>query len=185
MLIVLERKCTDLSEANEQLSEKQELLTTLMESKKSLQKVALEEFQREIFQDLTELEEQKSKEALELLGRKHKLGKLKKERDRARMLQEREPSGAEGDFNVATDSSSFCSCLLSLAHDVDEAMSTPSRKYPSMVNDRDWWSADLEGEVEKLEVEGSFSVTEDGSMDPERKADHWSVRTVLTKEESE
>ena len=125
MLIVLERKCTDLSEANEQLSEKQVLLTTLMESTKSLQKVALEEFQRKIFQELKELEEQKSKEVLELLGRKHKLGKLEKERDRARMLQEREPSGAEGDFNVATDSSSFCSCSPSLAHDVDGAMSTP------------------------------------------------------------
>ena len=31
-------------------------------------------------------------------------------------------------------------------------------------------------------VEGSFSAAEDGSMDPERKADHWSARTVLTKE---
>ena len=78
----------DLSEAIEQLSEKQELLLTPMESKKSLQKVALEEFQREIFQDLKEFEEQKSKEALELLGRKHKLLKLEKERDRVRMLQE-------------------------------------------------------------------------------------------------
>ena len=77
----------DISEAIEQLSEKQELLPTPMESKKSLQKFALEEFQREIFQDLKELG-QKSKEALELLGRKHKLGKLEKERDRARMLQE-------------------------------------------------------------------------------------------------
>ena len=31
---------------------------------------------------------------------------------------------------------------------------------------------------EKLEAEG-------GSMDPERKADHWSTRTMLTKEASE
>ena len=29
-----------------------------------------------------------------------------------------------------------------------------------------------EGEMEKLEVEGSFSVTEGGSKDLERKADH-------------
>ena len=36
--MVLERKCLDHSEAIEQLSEKQELLATLMESKKSLQK---------------------------------------------------------------------------------------------------------------------------------------------------
>ena len=39
--------------------------------------------------------------------------------------------------------------------------------------------------MEKLEVDESFSVTEGGFMDPERKADHWSARTVLTKEESE
>ena len=29
--------------------------------------------------------------------------------------------------------------------------------------------------MEKLEVEGSFSVFEGGSMDPERKADHWQL----------
>ena len=39
--------------------------------------------------------------------------------------------------------------------------------------------------MEKLEVEESFSVAEDGSMDPERKADHCSGRTVLAKEEEE
>ena len=42
MLTVLERECLDLSEAIGQLSEKQELLATLMESKVSLQKVAPE-----------------------------------------------------------------------------------------------------------------------------------------------
>ena len=81
MLTVLERKCLDLSEAIEQLSEKQELLATLMESKKSLQKVAPDEFQRQIFQELKELEERKSREALELLGRKHKLGNWEGERE--------------------------------------------------------------------------------------------------------
>ena len=42
----------------------------------------------------------------------------------------REKSGAEGDFAVATDSSSFRSCTPSLAHDVDEEVSTPSRRSP-------------------------------------------------------
>ena len=46
MLTVLERRCLDLSEAVEQLSEKQELLATLVESKKSLQKDAPENFTR-------------------------------------------------------------------------------------------------------------------------------------------
>ena len=49
---------------------------------------------------------------------------------------------------------------------------------------REWWNADLEGEMEKLAAEGSFSFTAGGSMNPERKA-QWSTRTMLTKEESE
>ena len=72
-----------------------------------------------------------------------------------------------------------------MAYDVDEAMFMSSRTSLSVVNERDWWSADLEGEMEKLEVEGSFSVAEGGSMHSEGKADHWSARMVLTKEESE
>ena len=43
-----------------------------MEGKRSLQKDAPEKFHEKIFQELKELEEQKSKEALELLGHKHK-----------------------------------------------------------------------------------------------------------------
>ena len=39
--------------------------------------------------------------------------------------------------------------------------------------------------MDNLEVGGRFSVVESGSMDPERKAEHWSARTVLTKEGSE
>ena len=79
------------------------------------------------------------------------------------ILREWEPSGAESGFAVATDGSSFCSCSPSMAYDVDEAMSMSSRKSPSMNKERDWWSADLEGEMEKLQVEGNFSVAEGGS----------------------
>ena len=122
---------------------------------------------------------------LELLGHKHKLGKLEKERDRARILQEWEPSGAESGSAVATDGSSFSSCSPSVAHDVDEAMSTSLRKSPSvggkMVGGALTWKVKWRSWRSK-EV---FSVAEGGSMDPERKVDHWSARTVLTQEESE
>ena len=87
MLVVLERKCLELREEIEHLSEKQELLATLMEGKMSMQKVAPEDFQRQIFLELKELEEQKTKEALELVRRKHKLVKLEGERERATMIQ--------------------------------------------------------------------------------------------------
>ena len=44
------------------------------------------------------------------------------------------------------------------------------------------WSADLEGEMEKLEVEGGFSAAEGGPMDPKGKVGHWSARTETKKE---
>ena len=88
MLTVLERERLELSEAIENLCEKQELLATLMGSKKCLQKDAPERFQEQIFQ-ASKNWSSRSYKAQELLGRKHKLGKLEKERDRARMLQGR------------------------------------------------------------------------------------------------
>ena len=52
MLVFLERQCQELCQPVEQISEKQEVLATLMESKKSLQNGVPEEFQRQIFQEL-------------------------------------------------------------------------------------------------------------------------------------
>ena len=49
-----------------------------MESKKCLQNDTPERFQEQIFQELKELEEQQTKEALELLVSKHNLGELEK-----------------------------------------------------------------------------------------------------------
>ena len=43
----------------------------------------------------------------------------------------------------------------------------------------------VEGEMEKLAVQGFFSVAASGSKHPGGNADHWSTQTVLTKEESE
>ena len=67
---VTERECLELNQEIEHSSEKQEVLATLMEGKMSMQKVAPEQYQENIFEELKELEEQKTKEALELLGRK-------------------------------------------------------------------------------------------------------------------
>ena len=152
----------------------------------SMQKVAAEDFQRQIFQELKELEEQKTKEALELVRRKHKLFKLEGERERERMIQEMELSGAVGDFSGALDNSSLDSCSPSAAQETNDAISKSSWTSLAKVKERDWWSADLEGQNgEKLEVVGLLSGTEGGSVDPERKMGHWSGRTKITKEESE
>ena len=44
----------------------------------------------------------------------------------------------------------------------------PPGRVPPKWKERDWWSADLEGEMEKLEVDGGFSATTGGSVDPAR-----------------
>ena len=93
MLVVSERECLALTEEVEHLNEKQEMLTTLMEGKMSMQFVAPEKYQVNIFEELKELEEQKTKEALELVQRKHKLVKWEGERERATMLCRLESSG--------------------------------------------------------------------------------------------
>ena len=85
------------------------------------------------------------------------------------MLQGKELPVAEGDFSVATGSFSFRSCSPSLAHDVDEEVSTPSRRSPALGKERDWWNADLKDEMEKLAVEGTFSVAASGSMNPDKR----------------
>ena len=62
-------------------------------------------------------------------------------------------------------------------------MSASSWTSPARWKERDWLSADLEGEKEKLEVEGGFSGAEGGSMDPKGKVSHWSARIRLQREE--
>ena len=75
--------------------------------------------------------------------------KLKKERDRARMLQEKEMiqemelSGVGG-FSGALDSSSLDSCSPSVAQDADDVMPESSWTSLARVKERDWWSVDLE-----------------------------------------
>ena len=64
-----------------------------------------------------------------------------------------ELSGAEGDFSGALDSSSLDSCSPSLAQDADDAMSASSCTSLAKEKERDWWSVDLEGEMENPEVE--------------------------------
>ena len=95
------------------------------------------------------------------------------------------------------DNSSFGSCSSFLAHDMDETMSASSwaqdaddamsgSSWTALAKGkRDWWSVDLEGEMEKLEVVGLLFRTDGGSLDPEGKMGHWSAWTKITKEESE
>ena len=82
-------------------------------------------------------------------------------------------------------SSSLDSCSPSVAQDADGAMSESTWTSLAKRKERDWWSVDLEGEMEKLEVVGLLSGTEGGSVDPKKKVGHWSARIETTKEGSE
>ena len=66
-----------------------------------------------------------------------------------------------------------------MAPEVDEAMSKSSWTALAKGKERYWWSIDLEGEVEKLEVRGPWSVTKGDSVDPKgevgRRSDHTKV----------
>ena len=53
-------------------------------------------------------------------------------------------------------------------------MSEASWTAPAKEKGRYWWSIDLEGEVEELEVGCSWTATKSDSMDPEREVNHQS-----------
>ena len=57
---------------------------------------------------------------------------------------------------------------------MDEAMSEASWAAPAKEKARDWWSIELEGEVEELELGCPWTVTKGDSMDPEGEMNHQS-----------
>ena len=185
MLVVLERECLALREEVEHLNEKQEVLATLMEGgKMSLQKVAPENYHEKIFEELKELEEQKTREALDWYNESN--GKAKGNEQ------------GVGHCSGAFDNSTFGSCSSSMEFDTDDAMSASSKMAPdadeaksesssiglAKGKERDWWSIDLEGAMEKLEVTGPLSGTEGGSVDPAGKMGQRSARTKAARERS-
>ena len=58
------------------------------------------------------------------------------------------------------------SASLKMAQETDEAMSELSWTALSKKKESDWWSIDLEHDMEKLEVVGPWSGTEGGSANP-------------------
>ena len=71
-----------------------------------------------------------------------------------------------------TDACEAMSASSKMAQDADDAMSESSWTALAKGKERDWWSIDLEGDMEKLEVVGPWSGTEGGSVDPKRQMGH-------------
>ena len=57
MLVIHEQNCQELSQTVKYMSERQEKLVAMVERKRSLLKEAQENFQKQIFQEITKLEE--------------------------------------------------------------------------------------------------------------------------------
>ena len=72
-LVELERRCQSFRSDVEYLCERQEVLRDLVVSKKGVQRTAPENCRRTIHEELKELEEQRAKEPLILVQKKHKL----------------------------------------------------------------------------------------------------------------
>ena len=86
-LIELERCCLALREEVEHLGEKEEVLADVMVSKRDMQKEAPEKDQENIFEEFKELEEQRAKEALAFVNKKHMLIKVRRRKERARIAK--------------------------------------------------------------------------------------------------
>ena len=168
-----------------------------MVSKKGMQKTAPEKYQEKNFEEFKEMEEHRTKEALVLVQKKHELIKCVGERERARIMQK--AGGAIGPRSGGHDYSSFGSCSPALAlhtneaksassrmaQEVDEATSESSWTALAKERERHWWSIDLEGEVEKLEVIGPWSGTEGDSVEPKGEMGHKPDRAEVSREEKE
>ena len=66
-LVELERRCQELNQEVESLSERQEVLSDLVQDKSTIHSKANEKYNETIFEEMRELEEKKSKEVLTLI----------------------------------------------------------------------------------------------------------------------
>ena len=82
-LVELERRCQDLTQEVQLLSERQEILVGMVVSKRDMQKEAPKKYQEKIFGQRSK----RAKEALQLVQKKYMLTKCEGERERVRMVQ--------------------------------------------------------------------------------------------------
>ena len=119
----LERRCQGMMQEVKMLSERQEDLKGMVEDKIRLQSRATAKCYEQIFEEMKELEEKKSKEALLLVQKKHTLMRYHCERDKARMLQRSGSSRATRKGMDIQDLISFESCRSSVVEDMEEVSS--------------------------------------------------------------
>ena len=154
-LVELKRRCQEPMQEVKLLSERQEVLACLVEDRTRLQSNATEKYYETIFEELRELVQKKSKEALVRVQKKHILSRCENERDRARMLQRLE---GIRHWTGTRDIMSVESCSSSMTDDMEEVCSESSRKMKDVeeTTSRASWTTVKKGkqEVWRLESEG-------------------------------
>ena len=111
-LVELERRCRKTRQEVQVLSERLEIFKSPMEDKLMLQSRATTRYRDQIFEEIKELEEKKSEEALLLVQKRHDLRRYQNERYEARRLQ------SSGNLKRVRRSGWTCSIfsLLNRAH---------------------------------------------------------------------
>ena len=112
------------------LSERQEIFESTMEEKIKLQSRANERYHDQISEEIKELEEEKSEEALRMVQKKHDLWKYQNERDEARRLQisgNSRRARRELDLQHPTSSESCRSSMVD--HDEEMTLEPPRKRH--------------------------------------------------------
>ena len=88
--------------------------------------------------------------------------------------------------SLASNTDEVLSASSILAQEMEEAISEASWIALVKAKGRDWWSIDLEGEVEELEVGCPWTVTKGNSVDPEREMNDQSdgKKTAIEEEQN-
>ena len=195
-LVELGRRCQGMMQEVKLSSERREVLKGMgVEDKREMQKEA-KSIKRRF---LRELEEQRAKEALELVQKKPMLIKCEGERERARMLQRLVGSRVIKHWNDVRDFLSVESCSPSMACDVEGACSESSRKMQDKqetTSDVSWtevtkgkekemWRLKPEGEAARTEATVPWNGVEGVSVNPEGESRHVQVRAKIARKERE
>ena len=123
-LAELDRRCLDLMQEVQLLSERQEVLVGMVASKRNMQKETPQKYQEKVFEEFKELEEK----LWNSCKKKAYAHKWEGESERARMLRRLGGSRAVEHWNEARDIMSVESCSLSMARDIEEVCSESLRR---------------------------------------------------------
>ena len=104
------------------------------------------------------MEEQRAKEALVLVRKKHKLIKMKSERERARTMQRLEVTNTASPWSGGQECSSFGSCSSSFAPNTDEAIRRLQKRRKRWT--RQFWKSHGPHQQKKKNETGGASISE-------------------------